>query len=299
MFVSGCTWIYADMGKVGAVLLVSAVSVFLLWTMSNVCVITSLCGGLTPLNQSEIFPKLTAQNDTPQKTKLANMSNMLNETAEKISDEMGKAPKILRNKMETTRTINNKEKDQVEKQEKCNVINAGSTKRNGSRINHIETEPTPGDKHIIFIETGCLLDESQNSKYKGLVLHKRQVCAIESAAKMNPDYKVHLLYSCPIHDSLEDSTEYVQTIFTYPNVNLWKLETKRHFSKTPLEKWNFKAAIMSSRWPKEHASDVLRFLTLWKYGGTYLDMDFVILKLESQFVDQYSRIIFLMSPALG
>jgi hypothetical protein len=27
-----------------------------------------------------------------------------------------------------------------------------------------------------------------------------------------------------------------------------------------------------------HASDVLRYLTLWKYGGTYLDMDFVIRK---------------------
>jgi hypothetical protein len=266
------------MGKIGAVLLVSAVSVFLLWTMSNMCVITSLCGGLAPLNQSAISPERTTQIDTPLKTKLTNTSNKLNETAEKISDETGKAPKLLRTKMETTHTINNKGKEHVEKQQICNVVNAGSTKRNGSRINHIETEPTPGDKHIIFIETGCLLDESQNFKYKGLVLHKRQVCAIESAARMNPDYKVHLLYSCPIHDSLEDSSEYVQTIFTYPNVNLWKLETKRHFSKTPLEKWNFKAAIMTSLWPKEHASDVLRFLTLWKYGGTYLDMDFVILK---------------------
>jgi mannosyltransferase OCH1-like enzyme len=27
-----------------------------------------------------------------------------------------------------------------------------------------------------------------------------------------------------------------------------------------------------------HASDILRYITLWKYGGTYLDMDFVIRK---------------------
>jgi mannosyltransferase OCH1-like enzyme len=38
------------------------------------------------------------------------------------------------------------------------------------------------------------------------------------------------------------------------------------------------AAIKSSSTPVEHASDVLRFLSLWKYGGTYLDMDFVILR---------------------
>ena len=266
------------MGKVGAVLLLLAVFVFLLWTMSDVCVITSLCGGLAPQKQRANFPDRTAQNDTPQMTELANISTRPNETAEKISDEMGKPSKMLRNKTETAHTINNKGKWHVEKQMECNVTNAGSTTRNGSRITHLETEPIPGDKHIIFIETGCLLNKSQNSEYLGLVLHKRQVCAIESAAKMNPDYKVYLLYSCPIHNRLEDSSEYVQKIFTYPNVNLWKLETTRHFSKTPLEKWNFSAAIKTSLWPKEHASDVLRFLTLWKYGGTYLDMDFVILK---------------------
>ena len=267
-----------DMSKFGPLLLLTAVSVFLLWTMSNVCVVTSLNGGLAPENQWAIFPDRSVQNDTPRKTGLVNMSVRLVETAEKISDEMGQQPKIVRNKMETTQTVNSNGSDHVEKQQKCGVINAGSTTRNASRLNHAETEPNPGDKHIIFIETGCLLDESQNSKYKGLVLHKRQVCAIESAAKMNPDYRVYLLYSCPIHGRLEDSTKYVQTIFTYPNVHLWKLEIKRHFSKTPLENWNFRAALMNSLWPKEHASDVLRFLTLWKYGGTYLDMDIVILK---------------------
>jgi hypothetical protein len=205
---------------------------------------------------------------------LANTSTRLDETTQKTSDIREKASKVLRNKTETEQTINNHVKGHVEKQQ----TNAGSAMKNGWTINRTESEPIPGGKHIIFIETGCLLDEPQNSNYKGLVLHKRQVCAIESAAKMNPEYKVHLLYSCPIHDRLEDSSEYVQTMFTYPNVNLWKLETKRHFSKTPLEKWNFKAAMTSSHWPKEHASDVLRFLTLWKYGGTYLDMDIVILR---------------------
>jgi len=266
------------MGKLGALLLLLAVSVFLLWAMSNVCVITSLRGGLAPDNQRALFPKRNAQNDTPRKTGLANMSAGLIETAEEISDEIGKTPKMVRNKMETTKTINNNGNDHVEKQQVCDKINAGSTTRNVLKLNRTETEPNAGDKHIIFIETGCLLDESQDSKYKGLVLHKRQVCAIESAAKMNPDYKVYLLYSCPIYGRLEDSSEYVLTIFTYPNVHLWKLETKRHFSNTALENWDLRAAIMNSFWPKEHASDVLRFLTLWKYGGTYLDMDFVILR---------------------
>lgn len=165
-------------------------------------------------------------------------------------------------------------------QELFKLTSKPSPMRNATilKMNSLEIEPTLGDKHIIFIETRCLLDDSQSHNGLGLILHKRQSCVIESAAKMNPDYKVYLLYSCPINGTLEDSSEYVKTIFTYPNVNLWKLHIARHFSKTPLEKWDFQAAIKSSEWPNEHSSDVLRFLTLWKYGGTYLDLDVVILK---------------------
>ena len=265
---------YADMRKFALILLVSAMSVFLLWTMTNICDITSLFGGLTTEKQMVTFPERTSHNDTRQNVKFTTV----NESVEEMSDEMCKLLKIQRNKMEPTRIIKNKGEHVVEKEQSLKMESSGRTMRNDTKINLVETEPTPGDKHIIFIETGCFLNESRNSKYLGLLLNKRQVCAIESAAKMNPDYKVYLLYSCPIHGILEDSNEYVQTIFTYPNVYLWKVEIKRHFSKTPLGKWSFNAAIMSSVWPKEHASDVLRLLTPWKYGGIYLDMDFIILR---------------------
>jgi lactosylceramide 4-alpha-galactosyltransferase len=175
-----------------------------------------------------------------------------------------------------TQTTEHKEDNNVEKEQKFDVINAGSNMRNGSWKRNIEIEPKPGDKNIIFIETGCIINESP--EYMGLTLNKRQVCAIESAARSNPDYKVYLLHSCPVHGRLEDSREYVQTVFTYPNVNIWKLDAKRYLSKTPLENWDFVAAIMSSSFPVEHASDVLRLLSLWKYGGTYLDLDFIILR---------------------
>ncbi|PNF32998.1 hypothetical protein B7P43_G16357 [Cryptotermes secundus] len=158
-----------------------------------------------------------------------------------------------------------------------NVTEGVSTRTVGN-ANSLESEPTPGDRNIIFIETGCVLGGYQGPDYLGLSLYKRQACTIESAAKMNPEYNVYILYSCPINGKLEDSSAHVRQIFKYPNVRLWRLDTTRYFSKTPLEKWDFGAAMASSSWPKEHSSDVLRLLTLWKYGGTYLDLDVVILK---------------------
>jgi hypothetical protein len=86
---------------------------FLLWTMSNVCVITSLCGGLAPEKQRAIFPGRTAQNDTPRKTELVNTSTRLIKTAGKISEEMGKPHKTKRNEMGTTQTINNNGNEHV------------------------------------------------------------------------------------------------------------------------------------------------------------------------------------------
>ncbi|XP_069685761.1 lactosylceramide 4-alpha-galactosyltransferase-like [Periplaneta americana] len=141
-----------------------------------------------------------------------------------------------------------------------------------------EMEPRTGDRNIIFLETRCLLNQNGSYSHKGLLLHKRQACAVESAAQMNPNQTVYLLYSCPIIGTLQDFSDYVKAVFTYPNVRLWRVDIARLFANTPLEKWNFWQQIVSSQWPSEHASDVLRFLTLWKYGGTYLDLDVILLK---------------------
>lgn len=39
-----------------------------------------------------------------------------------------------------------------------------------------------------------------------------------------------------------------------------------------------KGDLSRSNYQISHTSDVLRFLTLWKYRGTYLDLDVVVLK---------------------
>ncbi|XP_069685979.1 lactosylceramide 4-alpha-galactosyltransferase-like [Periplaneta americana] len=150
-----------------------------------------------------------------------------------------------------------------------------------------EEQPRPGGKHIIFLETRCLTKQSAPHNHSGLLLHPRQACALESAARMNPDYKVYLLYSCPVIGGLGRSREYVKAVLTYPNVKLWELNVKDLLMKTPLENWDFLAAIRSSRWPVEHAGNVLRLLTLWKYGGTCIDLDVILLKSLADLAPNY------------
>jgi len=142
----------------------------------------------------------------------------------------------------------------------------------------IETEPVPGQRHIIFLETRCVLHDSTPGNQSGLVISKREACAVASTANTNPDTKVYLLYTCLIVGKLSDSPEYVKKMLSYPNIRIWKLVVADFIKGTPLENWDFMGKVQSSKWPVVHASDILRYIALWKYGGTYLDLDFVMQK---------------------
>jgi hypothetical protein len=142
----------------------------------------------------------------------------------------------------------------------------------------VHMEPVRGENHIFFLETRCVLNDSNTTNQAGLIVNQRQACAVASAAKMNPYTKVYLIYTCSINGRLWDSPEYVKQMLSYSNVRIWKLDISEYIKGTPLENWDFMGKVKSSRWPIVHSGDILRYLTLWKYGGTYLDLDFVILK---------------------
>lgn len=49
------------------------------------------------------------------------------------------------------------------------------------------------------------------------------------------------------------------------------------FHGTPLESWYLRSGWNASQYRVVHLSDALRYLVLWKNGGIYLDLDFIIL----------------------
>jgi lactosylceramide 4-alpha-galactosyltransferase len=151
-------------------------------------------------------------------------------------------------------------------------------KRSNETIHVSYAQPVPGQRHIIFLETRCVLNDSVTENLSGLRISKRRACAVASAANTNPNTKVYLLYTCSIVGNIGDSPEYVKQMLSYPNVRIWKLVVSDYIRGTPLENWDFVGKVQSSKWPLSHASDILRYTTLWKYGGTYLDLDFVMQK---------------------
>ncbi|XP_067005172.2 lactosylceramide 4-alpha-galactosyltransferase [Anabrus simplex] len=149
-----------------------------------------------------------------------------------------------------------------------NVIRAVSDIRE-----NLFEEPVPGEENIFFVQTKCSEDKGMR------LLNPRQACAIESATLMNPSASVYLLHACELKtESILESPVYVRELFTYPKVHLSQLQLLRHLKDTPLEEWSMKGLLLQSRYPAEHTSDVMRYALLWKFGGTYLDLDVVVMR---------------------
>lgn len=70
----------------------------------------------------------------------------------------------------------------------------------------------------------------------------------------------------------------IDVLTTYPNIHFNYLNITRYAEQTPLSSWVKSKVLYKSRYVTSHTSDVLRYLSLWKYGGTYLDLDIVMLQ---------------------
>ncbi|KAF5285513.1 hypothetical protein FQR65_LT13210 [Abscondita terminalis] len=130
-------------------------------------------------------------------------------------------------------------------------------------------------KSIFFLETSC--NSYINDK---IFLQARQACAVESAALNNPDHSVYLLFVSPgiIKHEDTESGRILNALLRYKNVHFYHLNYEKYTKDTPVENLYKELKVENSKYPQSHASDVLRFLTMWKYGGVYLDLDVVVLK---------------------
>ncbi|CAG4937485.1 unnamed protein product [Parnassius apollo] len=123
---------------------------------------------------------------------------------------------------------------------------------------------SPSDKSIFFHETSCTAN-----------LTSRQSCAIESAARAHRYFEIHVLFSSPVSEAtLHESNLKELTIFD--NIRFSRIHIVKYAEGTPVADLVKSGALNRTQWKISHTSDVLRFLTLYKWGGIYLDLDVVV-----------------------
>lgn len=124
-------------------------------------------------------------------------------------------------------------------------------------------EILPRHNSIFFVETSGKI---------GFEL--KSLCVIESAAKYHQDQNIYVLMTSPM---IQDPNM-AQLQSTYKNINIKYINVQSFIKGSPLENLWDQEAIQNSDFRESHLSDILRFLILYNFGGTYLDLDALILK---------------------
>lgn len=122
----------------------------------------------------------------------------------------------------------------------------------------------PPAQSIFFHETSCRGD-----------LNSRQACAVEAAARAHKYWDVHVLFLAPVKSLGTKSLRVLQEI---SRIKFARINLSEYANNTPLESLVASGALNRTKWRISHTSDALRYLTMYKWGGIYLDLDTVVVK---------------------
>lgn len=121
-------------------------------------------------------------------------------------------------------------------------------------------------KNIFFIDASCQM---------GLNVH--QVCSIESAARANPAWQVSVLFAGRLPKHCQRTTN-LTALERYSNIYFYRIYTNTFTDGTPLHNFFNSNALDNSLHPVYHSTEILKYLTLNKWGGVYLDTNMVVVK---------------------
>lgn len=146
--------------------------------------------------------------------------------------------------------------------ESCNEVN--------NFIPLADSTATPNGRHNIFFI------ESTQPCNQILELNVRQACSIESAARQNPDWNIYF-YIVDVKGYLPtiENLKKWNILKSFNNIHIKIINAKNFTVDTPVELLFEKGLNSFPTYLKYHRSDVLRYTLLWKYAGTYLDLDVI------------------------
>lgn len=92
---------------------------------------------------------------------------------------------------------------------------------------------------------------------------------------MNSDYDVYFLFGTDSDGVNMQISDLVEALLSYPNIKMRYYNPKEFAKGTVLENFFERGAFERSKFKVSHMSDIMRTLTLYKYGGQYLDLDLI------------------------
>merc|ERR1719419_1532919 len=106
-------------------------------------------------------------------------------------------------------------------------------------------------------------------------LNARQACAVESAV-LRSELHVVLILTSPFLDLRDNTTCHLY--MQVKHLQILTIDIPTFSVGSTLETFLLSGKLEKSKWYSTHMSDVLRMMLLYEFGGMYLDLDFVVLR---------------------
>ncbi|NXW40651.1 A4GAT galactosyltransferase, partial [Nyctiprogne leucopyga] len=128
--------------------------------------------------------------------------------------------------------------------------------------------PPPLTGNMFFVETS----EQTSPSYLF-------TCSVESAARTHPETRVVVLMKGLANNNASLPNHWAFSLLScFPNVEIRPLDLPELFSGTPLAKWYLQSEHQKEPFFLPVLSDACRMAIMWKFGGIYLDTDFIVLR---------------------
>lgn len=128
--------------------------------------------------------------------------------------------------------------------------------------------PSPSTGNVFFVETS----EQTSPSYLFS-------CSVESAARSHPTSRVVVLMKGLAKGNASLPKHWAFSLLScFPNVEIQPLDLTEFFSGTPLAQWFQQPQRQQEPHFLHVLSDACRIVLMWKFGGIYLDTDFIVLK---------------------
>lgn len=116
------------------------------------------------------------------------------------------------------------------------------------------------EKNIFFVETSGV-ETNSLSPSKLANLKVRQACSVESAALMNPNSYIFVVFVSEFGLSNSSSIEVLKK---FKNVIFLHLNLLEFTKNTPVEKWLREGKIYRTKFLKSNVSNMIKVLLLWR-----------------------------------
>ncbi|CAK1547406.1 unnamed protein product [Leptosia nina] len=103
-------------------------------------------------------------------------------------------------------------------------------------------------------------------------------CVIESAARAHWNWEVYVLFNNPISKEEMNDNDALKVLMKIPNVKFARVNIEEYSMGTPAEGFVSSGALNDTACPIMLTEGLVKYLTLYKFGGIFMEKDIIVTK---------------------